>query len=261
MPFEEENDTNPLIEPSKPIALYYPLLEHNERMFMTKFGLHDGLPLLMIEVGVKTASALMINRALSSLTHYIKQISLARLKKQEQLVRGGGETKPTTIRQDEMATGIPHETIVRYIQNLSIAGWGIKESPRDLTWHLGYKGLLRVYDVYLNVTKMWAYFQVPILVDRVAPVLSAGNLEAQSLFLEYLLKLNATWFMAKIGISEADQVLLLVEVPVETLDFSLMQFLARTIGTYLDRYGQEIQIMALLHNDPRLSELLQAAAS
>ncbi len=162
---------------------------------------------------------------------------------------------------EEVATGIPHETIVRYIQNLSIAGWGIKESPRDLTWHLGYKGLLRVYDVYLNVTKMWAYFQVPILVDRVAPVLSAGNLEAQSLFLEYLLKLNATWFMAKIGISEADQVLLLVEVPVETLDFSLMQFLARTIGTYLDRYGQEIQIMALLHNDPRLSELLQAAAS
>ena len=79
---------------------------------------------------------------------------------------------------------------------------------------------------------------------------------AQQTFCEYLLAINQTLFMAKIGLSDSisssGQVLLMLEVPTQEFDFEMFWLVTRLLGAYLDLYGREIQIMAHLQADPRL---------
>ena len=62
--------------------------------------------------------------------------------------------------------------------------------------------------------------------------------------------------MAKLGLSDAGQVLMMLEVPTQEFDFEMFRLVTRLLGTYLDLYGREIQIMAHLQTDQRLMEKL-----
>ena len=233
--------------------LYRHLLEQNERMYMAKTSLDEhSCLLLMVEVPAKRASQLLLNWALDSLTRFSLSGPGGSGGQSNSIFR---DTQ-TTLYPPDMTPGISKETMSRYIKGIEVSRWGIFDEPDGSIWHLGYKGRLRVFDVYLNCTKTWTYFQVPVLVDRIAPVLLSPETQDQLVFLKYLLRLNYVWFMAKMGISTEGQVLLLLEIPTETLDFALFQYATHTLATYLDRYEQEIQIMASLQHDRQLTELL-----
>jgi hypothetical protein len=99
---------------------------------------------------------------------------------------------------------------------------------------------------------------VPVLVEARPSVLD-GPAATAALFLEYLLRLNDAWFFAKLAVDEHGQVLLLLEVPTDAMSPALFRSACRTIAAYLDRYGQELQIMAALDRDSRLAAALARA--
>lgn len=246
---------------AKRVAYLQHLLQRNERMFMTKFSLDsDGTALLMIEIPLKVFSFPLINKALGSLARYTdmgdseKQepgIDIARINVQRI------NYELANPQEVDIEAGISKETFRRYMGSLG-GGWGIRNELFTFPWHIGYKNILRIFEVYCTISRNWVSFQVPLLLDQVETVLDA-DLQAQAFFMEYLLRLSDTWFMAKTGINTNKQVLMLIEVPTEAFDFSLLQFITRTISTYIDRYIQEVQIMAALQQDTRLIELLHSS--
>jgi hypothetical protein len=140
--------------------------------------------------------------------------------------------------------------IAYYIQAILPRGWGASSKPKGLTWPLKYKGQ-RLFSVYLTVTRSWAYFHAPVLPEAVTL-----DTAVQKTFFEYLLGVNHVLYMAKLGIGQASQVLLMLEVPTQELDFEMFRLTTRMLGTYLDFYGREIQIMAFLQADRRLMDEL-----
>ncbi|MCD4684856.1 MAG: hypothetical protein K8S97_02835 [Anaerolineae bacterium] len=82
------------------------------------------------------------------------------------------------------------------------------------------------------------------------------DLATELAFLEYLLSVNDAWYMAKLGLDEAGQVLVMLEVPTPDLDFETFRMVAHLLATYLDLYAREMQIMAHLPSDPKLAERL-----
>jgi hypothetical protein len=229
---------------------YRSLLKQNERMFMAKFCLdEDAHPLLMVEISAKCSQRILLERALDALIHYANAFS-------------SEENAPLLTREayalPDETPGMPRETIFRYIKGVEVAHWGLKKEPgrSGQSWHIGHQGHFRVFDVYLTLTKNWAYFQIPVLPDRIPSVLMAEDTRLRALFFKYLLQLNALWFMARLSISADSYLLILLEIPTEALDFTLFQLATSTLAIYLDRYEQELQIMASLENDQELIELL-----
>jgi hypothetical protein len=220
---------------------YHILLERNEHMFMAKFCLDEQCrPLLTVEIPTRYASPLLLDRALASLIHY------------------AAPPLPESILPDE-TPGLPREVVFRYINGIKASHWILKEEPRNLgqSWHLAYKGFSsRLFDVYLTLTRNWAYFQIPVLLSRVPSVLLEEDIRLQALFFKYLLQLNELWYMARLSLGVDSSLLLLLEIPTEALDFTLFQLATSTLATYLNRYGQEMQIMASLQLDQDLIGLL-----
>lgn len=239
---------------------YHSLLEQNEQMFMAKLCLDDdAVPLLTIEIPAQQVQLILLDWALDSFLCYAAAPIEEEDREAEQELRI--LPKDTYYRPDE-TPGLPRITVSRYIKGIEMRKWFLKEEPSKtgIVWHLGYKGRFRVFDGYLVITKNWTYFQIPLLRDLVPPVLQEKNVQVQVLFLKYLLQLNALWFMAKLGISKDGCLLLLLEVPTETLDFPFFQLATSSLATYLDRYEQEVQIMAALHHDSQLVALLSERA-
>lgn len=231
------------------VLLYRHLLEQNEHMYMAKFCLDDeDRPLLTAEFSARSTHHVLLNWALDAMLCYGDSASL-----QEEPPVDGGYYEP------DIMPGLPKTTIFRYIKGVESRQWLLKEEPKDagLSWHLGYRGRFRLFNSYLAVTKNWTYFQVPLLVEATPSVLLEEDLRLQVLFLKYLLQLNMLWFMARLGISKDGCLLLLMDVPTETLDFALFQLATSTLANYLDRYEQELQIMASLQHDRQLTALLR----
>jgi hypothetical protein len=254
---------------------YRILLERNVDMFLAKFALdRDDIPLLMAEVGLKDTDPMLAYWAVEALAQYKAPKKLETFMEMEWAMARSltpqtanlhrtvnFKLKGTAPKLPDVVGGVSDDTIKLYLNGIQVYGWSSKKKLEGFSWHLLYRGRHRFFDVYLSSSRMWVYFQVPILVERIASVLTIpeGNTNAQQLrtfFLKYLLRLNQSWFLAKIGISTDDQVLLLLEIPTQLLDFTLFRQAARAIEIYLDRFEQEIQIMASLQHNQRLFELL-----
>jgi len=245
--------------PADQIRLYRHLLGRNEQMFMTKFGLDDaGQPVLTVEVPGRGGNSSCLVWAVEALNRYALKPSLQLGALEKGPPQVASEWSVARVLADE-TPGVPKETIARYLKGAEAWGWGAKAEPEGPTWHLVYKGRLRVFDVYLTTTRTWSYFQAPTLVEGTASVLRA-DAPAQAAFLGYLLRLNDACFMAKIGLGEEGQPLLLLEAPTELLDFAFFSLAVRTLATYLDRYGPELYLMASLDRDRNLAELLTRKA-
>lgn len=238
------------------VRFYRRLLRRNEQMFLTKFGLDsDGDILLMAEIPRMENGVLYLNWALEAMTRYrSKNVQdsegILHIRRPIAIYEGSSEDQSPRI-----LPGISQETIDQYFRGLQNERWRIKNEARNMTWHLAYLGQHRIAEAYLTVTRNWTYFQVPALTETMASVLETKAI-TQLLFLEYLLTLNRSWFMAKIGITTDGLVLMVLELPTETLDLILFQFAIRTLAAYLDRYGRELNIMAKLDHDHQLVELL-----
>jgi hypothetical protein len=218
---------------------YRRLLSNNEAMFMAKACLdHRGTPTLQVDLP-RSSGVHLIDHALGALARYAHQ---------DAPLESGDRTSKE--RYFEEPPGIPHEVIASYLQAVLPRGWGASSKPKGITWPLKYKGQ-RLFDAYLTVTRSWAYFHAPVLPDTIA----LGG-AVQKTFFEYLLGVNHVLYMAKLGLSDAGQVLMMLEVPTQEFDFEMFRLVTRLLGTYLDLYGREIQIMAHLETDPRLMEKL-----
>jgi hypothetical protein len=223
-------------------AVYRYLLLRNEDMFMAKVCLdHNGTPTLQVDLP-NSRGIHLIDHALGALARYAHQIE------------SGEDAAPADRTSKELyyaaPPGIPHEVVAYYIQAILPRGWGASSKPKGFTWPLKYKGQ-RLFDVYLTVTRSWAYFHAPVL-----PETARLNDAVQKTFFEYLLGVNHVLYMAKLGVGQADQALLMLEVPTQELDFEIFRLVTRTLGTYLDFYAREIQIIAHLQADQRLMDRL-----
>jgi hypothetical protein len=218
---------------------YRHLLSNNEAMFMAKVCLdHHGTPTLQVDLP-SSSGVHLIDYALGALARYADLDAPS---------ESGDRTSKE--RYFEEPPGIPHEVIAYYLQAVLPRGWGASSKPKGITWPLKYKGQ-RLFSVYLTITRSWVYFHAPVLPEVVA--LSEG---VQKTYFEYLLGVNHVLYMAKLGLSDAGQTLLMLDVPTQEFDFEMFRLVTRLLGTYLDLYGREIQIMAHLPTDPRLMEKL-----
>jgi hypothetical protein len=227
------------VESSATGESYRRLLSNNEVMFMAKACLDQhGTPTLQVDLPASSGVHL-IDYALGALARYADQDAPP-----ESADRASRE------RYFEEPPGIPHEVIAYYLQAVLPRGWGASSKPKGVTWPLKYKGQ-RLFSVYLTITRSWAYFHAPVLPEAVA--LSEV---VQKTYYEYLLGVNHVLYMAKLGLSDAGQTLLMLDVPTQEFDFEMFRLVTRLLGTYLDLYAREIQIMAYLPTHPRLMDRL-----
>ncbi|HXD30184.1 MAG TPA: hypothetical protein VN643_03655 [Pyrinomonadaceae bacterium] len=231
------------------VELFGNLLKVNERhMFLTKFALNAaGDLMLSAEVPLVGNYSQLIVRTLESFTTYRN-------------IYDDVVSKRTLERKSDAAGTftLPADTFMEYVGRIELYSWGSMKKPVGQTWHLGYKGRLRLYDAYFGVTTSWAVFQVPVLLKRDAMPEDPRSL---SLFLRYLLRLNDELYLVKFGIGEEGQVLLLLEVPVQELNYELFLFAIRTLSKYLDSYTQELDIMSAPEREVNIQKLLLQADS
>jgi hypothetical protein len=257
---------------------YRVLLERNVEMFLAKFALdRDLTPLLMVEVGLKDADPMLAYWAVEALVQYKTQKRLETVTEVEWAMAGpltpeydvfkvvNIKLKSTLPILPDIIGGVPDDTIKLYLDAIEHAGWRVKKKLDGFSWHLLYRGRHQIFNVYLSSSRTWMYFQVQILYQHAASVLTASDdhpdaRQLRTFFLKYLLRLNQNWFFAKVGISTDDQVLLLLEVPTSLLDFALFRQAIHSIEIYLDRFEQEIQIMASIQHNPRLFGLLRTSS-
>lgn len=232
------------------VDLYRRLLRLNESLFMAKFALDPaGRPLLLVEIPLG-GNLRLVEHALEALTRHLAPCA-AGLDTLE--IPPAGD-RAARERYFEEPPGIPHEVIAYYIRSVETQGWGARSKPQGVTWSLGYKGQ-RMFNAYLTITRSWTYFHIPALLRLPGPA-DGMNAAAQQTFLAYLLGINNAWYMAKLGIDEQDQVLLMLELPTQELEFDTFRMIIRLLGTYLDFYAREIQIMANLPADQKLMQML-----
>jgi hypothetical protein len=231
--------------------LYRELLLFNERrMFLAKFALDAGGDLILsAEVPLIGNYPRLVERTLDA---FIEYGGLSADDRQEQ-----GRVAAETVTGADKSFVIPADKFLEFVAKLELYNWGSLKKPVGQAWHLGYKGHLRLYDAYFGVSNSWAVFQVPVLLSKDS--LKPPDARGQRLFLRYLLRLNDELYMVKFGIGENGQILLLLELPVQELDYELFLFAVRTISKYLEVYTQELEIMAAPERDEKILKLLLQA--
>jgi hypothetical protein len=231
------------------VELFGNLLKVNERhMFLTKFALNAaGDLILSAEVPLVGNYSQLIVRTLESFTTY------------RNIYDDVLSQRPLERKSESAGTFIlPADTFMEFVGKIELYSWGSMKKPVGQAWHLGYKGRLHLYDAYFGVTTSWAVFQVPALPKKDA---LSEDRRGLKLFLRYLLRLNDELHMVKFGIGEEGQVLLLLEVPIQELNYELFLFAIRTLSKYLDTYAQELEIMSAPEREANIFKLLLQADS
>ena len=231
------------------VELFGNLLKINERhMFLTKFALNAaGDLILSAEVPLVGNYSQLIVRTLESFTTYRNVY--------DDVLTG----RPLVGKPAGAGNFIlPADTFMEFVGRIELYSWGSMKKPVGQTWHLGYKGRLHLYNAYFGVTTSWAVFQVPVLLKKDAMPEDQRGL---NLFLRYLLRLNDELYLVKFGLGEEGQVLLLLEVPIQELNYELFLFAIRTLSKYLDSYAQELEIMSAPEREANIFKLLLQADS
>jgi hypothetical protein len=106
------------------------------------------------------------------------------------------------------------------------------------TWRSGFRGDTNSFRFFIRLTENWIFFTiVPFVVAARSPQ-NEGKLHRR------LLELNREINMAKFALDDDDDVVLTVELPVETLDFSEFKDALDALSFYADRYYLEVLNLA-----------------
>ena len=133
-----------------------------------------------------------------------------------------------------------------YFAHAQSRGWHLR-SAGSLTrgWHAVYSGKLRDYSVFLHVDDDWIYFQCEMLQVPPKP-------DCRAALHQYLLRLNADLFWAKMALVPADDgrdtneaVVLIVECPLETFGPGTFRLMTESVATYAEEYAREVEVIAL----------------
>jgi hypothetical protein len=142
---------------------------------------------------------------------------------------------------------ISEHLVVTLFLNAEPRGWALRGGSLERGWHAVYKGKLRDYDAYLDVTDDWVYVQCPILRTPPAPACRAA-------LHEYLLRVNQEMFFAKLGLTRGrtrrdgplvSWVVLTSECPLETFAAVTFRVMLDAVATYAEQYVREVEAIAL----------------
>jgi len=142
-------------------------------------------------------------------------------------------------------------TLIQYFKSVASQGWSLRHDPRVNHWQAVYKSQdERSFDVYLSFDRSWLYFQMPLPLKVSHSYSSSHRLRLQ----QYLLQLNQTIYWAKLGLDGQEQVLLLLDIPIESLTLRRFQRATQTLAAYANSLFDEIRIMINLEQDKHLSQ-------
>lgn len=159
--------------------------------------------------------------------------------------------------RQEMTDTVSLRTLGQYTTVMEYEGWHLRDKLATNQWWLQWKSVERTFDCYLSFDHAWACFQMHLLTrDQVS--FSRSALAEQD-FYAYLLRLNDAIHWAKFGLDKEDQLLLSIDLPVDTFSLRTFRWATRTLAAYASEFFYEVQIMAGLGAEPRLSQLLARA--
>jgi hypothetical protein len=145
----------------------------------------------------------------------------------------------------------PRSTLIQYFKSIASQGWGLRHDPKVNHWQAVYKSQdERSFDVYLSFDQSWLYFQMPLTLKATHSYSSSHRLRLQ----QYLLQLNQNIYWVKLGLDEQEQVLLLLDIPIESLTLRRFQRATQTLAAYANSLFDEIRIMVNLEQDKHLSQ-------
>lgn len=134
-------------------------------------------------------------------------------------------------------------------------GWEFECDREQLIWQTGFAGKTRNFDILINLTDDWLYFIVPQFVNAPSDPSCISGLY------RHLLRLNHYINMAKFSVDSDGDIILSVELPSESLDFSEFVDGLEALSVYADRYYLELlnasQDPSYQPKDPALEEAFQ----
>jgi hypothetical protein len=133
-----------------------------------------------------------------------------------------------------MAPQIPPETIDNFFEQYE---WTYEKSGEDV-WLTGFKGDVSSFRIFVKVTEHWVYFTI-------APFVVAPKDEECAQRLNWhLLRLNRDINMAKFCLDADGDIVLTVELPTESLDYSEFSDALGALSHYADDTYFEILNLA-----------------
>jgi hypothetical protein len=133
-----------------------------------------------------------------------------------------------------MTLGIEPETIDGYFEQYE---WTYERSGEDV-WLTGFRGDVSSFRIFVKVTEHWVYFTI-------APFVVAPSDEECTRRLNWhLLRLNRDINMAKFCLDGDGDVVLTVELPTESLDYSEFSDALGALSHYADDTYLEILNLA-----------------
>lgn len=157
---------------------------------------------------------------------------------------GGTQVSPDFLPMDE--------ALVMF-RTLPADRWIVKDHSAN-RWYVLYMGPERPFHVYVTVNTAWLTFQAPLLA---AADVSTETTRGSMALAQYLLRMNDVMYWAKFGSTPAGQVLLMIDLPLASLDVQRFRLAARTLVRYLTESAYEVQILSDPSREP---DILAAVA-
>jgi Putative bacterial sensory transduction regulator len=106
------------------------------------------------------------------------------------------------------------------------------------TWRSGFRGEVAPFRFYVRLTDNWVFFII-------APfVLTAKSEAASAALFRRLLRLNQDMTLAKFALDSDEDVVLTVEFPTESIDYSEFKDALDVLSYYADRHYLEVLNLA-----------------
>ena len=123
-------------------------------------------------------------------------------------------------------------TVEKFFEQM---GWNYTRLD-DNAWRMGVRGRLRDFTIVVRLIEAWLLIQTGLL--------NEPNPGCHQQLYQHLLRLNFQMNMAKFGLGSDGEIVLMVEMPIEELNFSEFQTGLLALSTYAERYFLEIANLA-----------------
>src|SRR5260370_35866288 len=143
------------------------------------------------------------------------------------------------------------ETVEEFLRK---DGWPLERVPDGTvpTWRSGFRGEVAPFRFYVRLTDNWVFFII-------APfVLPAKKESSAAALYRRLLRLNQDMTLAKFALDNDEDVVLTVEFPTESIDYSEFKAALDLLSYYADRHY--LEVLNLAQQEPTKPSLLSLAS-
>jgi hypothetical protein len=133
------------------------------------------------------------------------------------------------------------ETVEDFLQR---DGWYFERVPDGNvpTWRSGFRGEVAPFRFYVRLTDNWVFFII-------SPFVLTGKAAATPELYRRLLRLNQDMTLAKFALDNDEDVVLTVEFPTESIDYSEFKDALDVLAYYADRHY--LEVLNLAQQEPR----------